>query len=131
MKELNEKVIKMLNTQMWYLCSNGTKPVSSIIPFKEINKYGKLVFPVFYNDKLISAIKNNNKIAVSVADERGMTGYQIKGTAQFIQTGETSDKWKNIIEKMFSTSASFKGIIEITPEKAIITTPGKNNNKEI
>lgn len=34
-------------------------------------------------------------------------------------------------EKMFNGAATAKGVVIITPEKVIVTTPGADNKKEI
>ena len=70
-------------------------------------------------------------MAVSVADEKGMHGYQIKGSAEIIKNGDTAEKWEAVVEKYIKTAKSFIGVVKISPDKIIITTPGKHNNEEI
>ena len=60
-----------------------------------------------------------------------MTGYQIKGTAEFVADGPYADKWKAVSEKMFKGKMSTRGVLMITPEKVIVTTPGPKNNAEL
>ena len=57
--------------------------------------------------------------------------YQIKGTAKYITDGELVDTFKALVEKMFNGAATAKGVLIITPEKVIVTTPGADNKKEI
>ncbi len=57
--------------------------------------------------------------------------YQIKGTAKYITDGELVDTFKAMVEKMFNGAATAKGVLIITPEKVIVTTPGADNKKEI
>ena len=57
--------------------------------------------------------------------------YQIKGTAKYIADGELVDTFKAMVEKMFNGAATAKGVLIITPEKVIVTTPGADNKKEI
>lgn len=42
-----------------------------------------------------------------------------------------ADKWKQVSEKMFNGKMSTRGVLMITPEKVIVTTPGPKNNIEL
>ena len=92
---------------------------------------GRLVFPVFGCEGVISNMSESNKIAVSAADSRTMSGYQVKGRAELLTDGLLADKWKESMQKMFGVDFKFKGIVEVIPDRVIITTPGKHNNEEI
>ena len=43
--------------------------------------------------------------------------------------GETVATFQAMVEKMFHGAATAKGALVITPEKVIVTTPGKDNKK--
>ena len=58
-----------------------------------------------------------------------MAGYQIQGRAVHETEGETIATFKSMVEKMFHGAATAKGALVITPEKIIVTTPGKDNKK--
>ncbi len=131
MADLNERITKVLKKEMWYLCSGTQKPVVLAAAFKEIANDGTLAVPLFYSDEFADAVEKSGKVAVSVADEKGMHGYQIKGKAEIIKNGDTAEKWKAIVEKHIKTTKSFIGVVKISPDKIIITTPGKHNNEEI
>ena len=126
MKELNEKVVEMLNAEMWWLGTCGDEPNVVPVGFKEVAEDGRLVVGVLHLNKTIENLQKNNQIAVSVCGAKTMTGYQIKGTAEFVADGPYADKWKAVSEKM-----STRGVIMITPEKVIVTTPGPKNNAEL
>ncbi|MCJ7856821.1 hypothetical protein MUJ63_11035 [Lachnospiraceae bacterium NSJ-143] len=130
MRNLNEKAAKIFDNEMWYICA-GKKPESSVVLFKEVTTDGRLVFPVFGCEGVISNMSESNKIAVSAADSRTMSGYQVKGRAELLTDGLLADKWKESMQKMFGVDFKFKGIVEVIPDRVIITTPGKHNNEEI
>ena len=64
-------------------------------------------------------------------DAQNLEGYQIKGTAEYVEEGELVDTFKAMVEKMFNGAATAKGALIITPLKVIVTTPGQDNKKEI
>lgn len=69
-------------------------------------------------------IKANGRIAISAFDGPHLKGYQIKGHAQYIESGAVVDNFKKVVEDMFKGAATAKGALEIIPEKVIVTTPG-------
>ena len=131
MKELNEKVVEMLNAEMWWLGTCGDEPNVVPVGFKEIAEDGRLVVGVLHLNKTIENLQKNNRIAVSVCGAKTMIGYQIKGTAEFVEDGVYADKWKQVSEKMFNGKMSTRGVLMITPEKVTVTTPGPKNNTEL
>ena len=131
MKKLDEKVVEILNAEMWWLGTCGDEPNVVPVGLKEVTADGQLVVGVLHLNKTIANLEKNNKIAVSVCGAKTMVGYQIKGTAEFTEEGAYADKWKAVSEKMFKGKMSTRGVLMITPEKVIVTTPGPNNNKEL
>lgn len=130
---LNEAVVNVLKNGMWDLatCSNG-EPNVVPVAFKDVTEDGKLVVgDVFLDTTLRNLEANNGKIAISVYDANSLEGYQIKGNAKYITEGEIVDTFKKIVEKMFNGEATAKGVVIITPEKVIVTTPGADNKKEL
>lgn len=130
---LNEAVKNILKSSMWDIatCSNG-EPNVVPVAFKDVTEDGKLVVgDVFIETTLKNIAENNGKVAISVYDAQSLEGYQIKGTAKYITDGELVDTFKAMVEKMFNGAATAKGVLIITPEKVIVTTPGADNKKEI
>ena len=130
---LNEAVKNILKSSMWDIatCSNG-EPNVVPVAFKDVTEDGKLVVgDVFLETTLKNIAENNGKVAISVYDAQSLEGYQIKGTAKYITDGELVDTFKAMVEKMFNGTATAKGVLIITPEKVIVTTPGADNKKEI
>lgn len=132
-KMLNENVKKLLENSMWDLatCTNG-EPNVVPVAFKFVTENGKLaVGDVFLETTLNNIRANNGRIAISVYDAKSLEGYQIKGRAEYLTSGEIVDTFKQMVEKMFNGAATAKGALLITPEKVIVTTPGADNKKEI
>ena len=130
---LNESVINVLKNSMWDLatCESG-EPNVVPVAFKDVTEDGKLVVgDVFLETTLKNIQTNNGKIAISVYDANSLEGYQIKGTAEYVTSGELVDTFKAMVEKMFNGAETAKGALVITPSKVIVTTPGADNKKEI
>lgn len=130
-KMLNENVKKLLENSMWDLatCTNG-EPNVVPVAFKFVTGDGKLaVGDVFLETTLNNIKENGGRIAISVYDAKSLEGYQIKGTAEYLTSGEIVDTFKQMVEKMFNGAATAKGALLITPEKVIVTTPGADNKK--
>ena len=128
---LNENVLKVLGKSMWDLatCADG-EPNLVPVAFKSVTDDGKLaVGDVFLDTTLKNLEANGGKIAVSVYDSESLEGYQIKGTAEYLTSGELVRTFKASVEKMFNGAATAKGALLITPEKVIVTTPGADNKK--
>ena len=128
---LNENVLKVLGKSMWDLatCADG-EPNVVPVAFKSVTDDSKLaVGDVFLDTTLKNLEANGGKIAVSVYDAESLEGYQIKGTAEYLTSGELVSTFKASVEKMFNGAATAKGALLITPEKVIVTTPGADNNK--
>ena len=130
---LNENVKKLLENSMWDLatCADG-EPNVVPVAFKFVTDDGRLaVGDVFLETTLNNIRANNGRIAISVYDSRSLEGYQVKGRAEYLTSGEIVDTFKQMVEKMFNGAATAKGALLITPEKVVVTTPGADNKKEI
>lgn len=128
---LNENVVKLLKTSMWDLatCADG-EPNVVPVAFKDVTEDGRLVVgDVFLETTLNNIRVNDGKIAISVYDAQKLEGYQIKGKAEYVTVGRLVDTFKAMVEKVFKGTATAKGVLVITVEKVIITTPGVENKK--
>ena len=70
---------------------------------------------------------NGRKIAISVYNATLLEGYQIKGTAKYVTSGELVETFKKAVETMFHGAATAKGASIVTPEQVIVTTPEAEN----
>ncbi len=132
-KMLNENVKKLLENSMWDLatCTNG-EPNVVPVAFKFVTGDGKLAVGDVFLETTLNIIKENGgRIAISVYDARSLEGYQIKGSAVYLTSGEIVDTFKQMVEKMFNGAAAAKGALLITPEKVIVTPPGADNKKAL
>lgn len=128
---LNENVVKLLKASMWDLatCADG-EPNVVPVAFKDVTEDGRLVVgDVFLETTLNNIRVNDGKIAISVYDAQKLEGYQIKGKAEYVTVGRLVDTFKAMVEKVFKGTATAKGVLVITVEKVIITTPGVENKK--
>lgn len=128
---MNEKVVKILKENPWYLGTFSDEPNNIPVVFKDVTEDGKLVVGDVFLGTTLENIKKNGKIAVSACNTETLEGYQIKGTAEHLTEGEIVDTFKAIVEKTFNGAATAKGALVITPEKIIVTTPGPDNKAVI
>ena len=131
--QLNENVITILKENMWDLatCQNN-EPNVVPVAFKEITSDGKLIIgDVFLETTLQNLNANHGAIAISVYDSKTLEGYQIKGTAEYIKEGSIVTFFKQMVESTFKGAATAKGALIVTPKTILITTPGKDNKKEL
>ena len=70
---------------------------------------------------------NGGKIAISAYNATSLEGYQIKGTAKYVTSGELVETFKKAVETMFHGAATAKGALIVTPEQVIVTTPEVEN----
>lgn len=126
---LTEAVKKVLAENMWDLatCSDN-QPNVVPVAFKDVTADGKLVIgDVFLETTLKNLQANGGKIAISVYNATSLEGYQIKGTAKYVTSGELVETFKKAVETMFHGAATAKGALIVTPEQVIVTTPGAEN----
>ena len=126
---LTEAVKKVLAENMWDLatCSDN-QPHVVPVAFKNVTADGKLVIgDVFLETTLKNLQANGGKIAISVYNATSLEGYQIKGTAKYVTSGELVETFKKAVETMFHGAATAKGALIVTPEQVIVTTPGAEN----
>ena len=128
---LNENVKKLLKENMWDLaaCSAG---VPNVVPvaLKDVTDDGKLVVgDVFLDTTLRNLAANGGRIAIFVYDAKTLEGYQLRGAAEHVSDGPVVAMFKAMVEQMFQGAATAKGVLVITPETVIVTTPGAENKK--
>lgn len=126
---LTEAVKKVLAENMWDLatCSDN-QPNVVPVAFKDVTADGKLVIgDVFLETTLKNLQANGGKIAISVYNATSLEGYQIKGSAEYVTSGELVETFKKAVETMFHGAATAKGALIVTPEQVIVTTPGAEN----
>ncbi len=128
---MNEKVVKVLKENLWYLATYEEEPNAVPVGFKDVTPEGKLIVGDVFLETTLHNVKANGKIAVSACDGKTMEGYQIKGKAEYITEGAIVDTFKKMAEDMFHGAVTAKGALVITPERVIVTTPGPENKKEI
>ena len=128
---MNKNVKELLENHMWDLATClDNKPNVVPVAFKEVTDDGKLVISdVFLETTLKNIAGNNGSIAISVYDDKKLEGYQIKGSATYTTSGGLVDKYKKIVESMFHGAATCKGVLTVTPDTIIVTTPGPENKK--
>ncbi len=128
---MNEKVVRILKNQIWYLATCSDEPNAVPVAFKDVTDDGKLVVGDVFLETTLNNIKTNGKIAVSACDSATMEGCQIKGTVQYVTDEPVVETFQKLVSDLFHGTMTAKGALIITPEKVIVTTPGPDNKKEL
>jgi len=131
MKQLNQNVVNLLNAQLWYLATYDKEPNAVPMAFKSITADGKLAIASVFMKTTLENIKKNGHIAISACDATSMEGYQIKGSAVYLTEGTLVDDFKKLVSEKMNGQATAHGVVLVTPECVIVTTPGANNNQEL
>lgn len=130
---MNENVVKVLKENLWDLatCANG-EPNVVPVAFKDVTGDGRLmVADVFLETTLKNVRENGGKIAVSAYNAKTMEGYQIKGTAEYLSEGPAVDAMRSVVETVTKGGLAARGVLAITPEKVIVTSPSPEVNKKV
>lgn len=128
---MNENVVKVLKENLWDIATMGEDVNVVPVAFKDVTREGKLAVADVFLDTTVKNIRANGRIAVSAYNPGSMEGYQIKGAREYITEGALVEAMKGAVEKAFNGALSARGVVVITPERVIITTPGPDNKKEI
>lgn len=126
---MEERVVRVLKEQMWYLGTYSDEPNVVPVLFKGVTEDGKLVVADNFMQKTLDNIKANGKIAVSVCDIAAKEGYQVKGTVEYVTSGPVFEMFQKQVEQVFKGAVKPKGALIITPTKIFVTSPGPENNK--
>lgn len=127
---MDEKIVNLLKNQLWYLATcDGGEPNAVPVGFKKVAEDGTLLIgDVFFKVTLKNLLANAN-VSISACDAASGEGYQVKGTAEYFTDGSVFEEIKALGEELFHGKLAPKGAVRVTPRKAIVTTPGPDNNK--
>ena len=129
---MNERVLNVLKENLWDIATFGDGEVNVVpVAFKNVTDDGRLVIANVFLETTVKNVLANGKIAVSAYNGKTMEGYQIKGNAVYLTEGGEVDAFKAAVEKAFNGAMTARGVISITPERFIVTTPGPDNKKEL
>ena len=129
---MSEKVLNILKANLWNVATMNANEVN-VVPmgFKTVTPDGKLLIGDIFMETTVNNIKENGKISVSAFDSKTSEGYQVNGTAEYVTEGPILDQMVEAAKKVFPHPVVVKGVVVITPDKYIVTTPGPDNKKEI
>ncbi len=129
---MNENVLKLLKENNWDVATFGEgEPNVVPVAFKNVTEGGRLVIANVFLETTVKNVLENGRAAISVYSVSPMEGYQIKGKAEYLTEGADVDAFKVLVEGAFKGAMTARGVVSITPEKVIVTTPGPDNKKEL
>ena len=126
------RVKMLLENRIWSVATFGEDgPHVVPIGFKGITEDGKLYFGDLFMETTRKNIEENGYVAISAIDLEMVEAYQVKGTAEYLTEGPLIDEAQELADQMFDGARQIRGVVVVTPEKVIVTSPGENNNKEL
>lgn len=132
MKQLPENVTALLKDQhIWYIGTCSDTPNAVPVFFKEVLPDGRLMVGDVFMKVTKDNILANGKVCVSACSEATMEGYQIKGTAVHLTSGDLMDRCEAAVAAAFGGKLKAKGVVVITPEQVVVTSPGPDNNQQL
>ena len=127
---MDEKIVNLLKNQLWYLATcDGGEPNAVPVGFKKVADDGTLLIGDVFFKVTLKNLLANASVSISACDAASGEGYQVKGTAEYFTDGPVFEEIKALGEELFHGKLAPKGAVRITPRKAIVTTPGPDNNK--
>lgn len=90
-----------------------------------------VVFADLFSLKTRKNLLENNKVAVTVADTSTAKGYQIKGTAEVVDSGPLYDTTSKQIESLQKGLPAVHHVVKITVEAVFDQSVGPEAGKQI
>ena len=90
-----------------------------------------VIFTDLFSLKTRKNLQENPKAAVTVIDEESYKGYQIKGTATLIDSGELFEKVKEELKQASMELPSPKYVVKIDVQEVFDQSPGPDAGKQI
>ena len=110
---VDEKIRKLIESEVVAFSTvdeNDCPNVVSVMYVKVVDKNKLLITDNFFNKKRINLLKNKN-VALAVWDKNGEVGYQVKGEAEYLTSGE----WKKKVDEMEENEGlAHKGAVVVT-----------------
>ncbi|MDL2215477.1 pyridoxamine 5'-phosphate oxidase family protein [Ruminococcaceae bacterium OttesenSCG-928-N02] len=133
-KELTPEVMELLNgIPQWYIATTSANGEPNAIPctFKTILPNGNIAFAQVFMETTVANVQANGRAAVSAHSPEKMQGYQIKGSAVYVNEGETFERFAATVSEKTGGRLNPTGMVEISPERIILTGPGPDCKKEL
>lgn len=128
---MNEAVRNVLNNNKWTLATYDDEPNAVPVFFKKVTDDGRLLAANVFMETTIKNVAANGRIAVSAYDESSMEGYQIKGHAAYVTEGAEFEAMAEMVKTASKGALACRGLLVISPERTIVTTPGPANKEEL
>ena len=90
-----------------------------------------LVFADLYSQKTKHNLSENAQVAVAVVNPAAYEGYQFKGTAQTVDSGEAYEKALEIVDSIRMDRSKVKYAVIIKVEEIFDLAPGPESGRKI
>ena len=127
---MNDEVRKILSEQLCYVATTGDGPNVVPIGFKTVCDDGTLILADVAMNTTKKNLLANGQIAIAFYDMETRKSYMVKGTAEYVASGEIVDQLNETAEKMnFPFRA--KGAVKVKIDHIIAKHPGPDNDQEV
>ena len=129
---LTEEIKKLFEAQdvvSFGTCSSGSPNVIAVY-WKKLVDDSTIWLIDNYMNKTLENLKQNPNVCVSFWDNESCEGYELKGTAQYFNEGDTFEKAKEWIQSI-NPEKNPKGVVEVKISELFTLLPGPSAGTKI
>lgn len=117
---LDEKAKKVFQDQKtWFLATCGEELNVVPIGLTAVLDDGKMVLGDTGSVLSVANIKASGKAAIAAVVADPLSGYQVKGSAEYVEEGPIVEACQKTADEAFGGQLKVKGVMIITPEKCV------------
>lgn len=108
---MNKKVLELLNKEelSWVISTSGEYPHAIAVNFKKVTEDGKLVAADVFMQETGENIKKTGRASVTVFEGSSLKSYEVRGTAEYLTTGDLVDYYREVVSEAFHGAVTAKG----------------------
>jgi hypothetical protein len=134
MAKLTAEIKEFLSQgRLAYVATCAKDGVPNVVPKGSLGALDEehLVFADLYSQKTRRNLEQNPRVAVAVVNPAGYVGYQFKGTAELVDSGEAFERALEIVDSIRMDRSKVKYAVIIKVEEIFDLSPGPNSGKKI
>lgn len=131
--KISPEIQSFLNGKLAWVATADTTGQPNVTPKGSIKCLDDqtLMFADLFNSATVANLKQNAKVAVTVADPAKFSGYQLKGRAELVTQGPLYDAVKAELKKAPMPLPEPSCVVKITVEGIYDIAPGPNAGHKV
>ena len=127
---MKDEFKKIFSEELCYVATTGDGPNIVSIGLKTVCDDGTLILADVAMDTTKNNLLTNGQIAIAFYDSEKRKTYMVKGTAEYVASGEIVDQLNKKAEKM-NLPFRAKGAVKVKIDHIIAKYPGPDHNQEV